>query len=340
MEQIIELLEHWQAGRSFKSIAKSLGVDRKTIRKYVNGVVEAGVTRGSVLNRDQWVALLKQQFPELDHAKRSPTHSLLAPYEEEIRRALGENKVITVWRRRVRPLLPGVSLSSFRRWLRAVMPEAIARNEVTVWRPEVPPGEEAQVDFGYLGLWQDPATNRRVRVWVFIMVLSHSRHMFVTPIFRLDSLTWLHCHIEAFEFFGRVPKRLVLDNLKDGVIKPDIYDPELNREYARLAKHYGALVDPCRAGHPKDKPRVERQVGYVRESMWAGMQFNSTEHMRNIAVAGASRRPAPVLTARRAGSLSNTSSGMRNPTCWRCRPSASKCSSGLRRRWLLTRTAR
>ena len=136
------------------------------------------------------------------------------------------------------------------------MPEVVTENQVSVWRPEVAAGEEAQIDFGFLGTWQDPVNGKQVRVWAFIMVLSHSRHMFVAPVFRMDSATWLGCHIEAFEFFGGAPRRLVLDNLKGGVVKADIYDPEINREYARLAKHYGSLPDPCRAGHPTDKGYV------------------------------------------------------------------------------------
>ena len=280
LRQIIEILEHWQSGRSIKSIAKSLGVDRKTVRKYICGVLESGVTQQARLDQHQWAVLLLKLFPELDHAQRSPSHSLLNPLESEIRQALAENKVVTVWRRKVYPVLPDLSLSSFRRWLRDVMPELSAESKVTVWRPEVPPGEEAQIDFGYMGMWTDPVTSKRVRVWAFIMVLSHSRHMFVCPVFRMDSCSWLQCHIEAFEFFGSVPKRLVLDNLKAGVIKPDIYDPEVNREYARLARHYGAIVDPCRSQHAKDKPRVERQVPFVRESMWTGLSFGNVKHMR------------------------------------------------------------
>jgi hypothetical protein len=216
----------------------------------------------------------------LDHAQRSPTHGLLGEHEDEIRRSLAENKVITVWKRQVVPVLPGTSLSSFRRWIKDKMPDVVSVNQVTVWRPEVAPGEEAQVDFGFMGAWQDPVSGKQVRVWAFIMVLSHSRHMFVAPVLKMDSGTWLRCHIQAFEFFAGAPRRLVLDNLKSGVVKPDTYDPEINREYARLAKHYGSLPDPCRAGHPKDKPRVERQVSYVRESMWTGVRFGSMEHMQ------------------------------------------------------------
>jgi hypothetical protein len=69
------------------------------------------------------------------------------------------------------------------------------------------------------------------------------------------------------------PRRLVSDNLKTGVIKPDIYDPLLNRSYAELAAHYGCLIDPARAMKPKDKPRVERQMPYVRDSMWRGREW-------------------------------------------------------------------
>ena len=80
------------------------------------------------------------------------------------------------------------------------------------------------------------------------------------------------------------PQQIRLDNLKTGVIKPDIYDPQLNRAYAELAHHYGVLVDPCRAGRPKDKPQVERAVPYVRESYWRGRDFDTLHTMVEGAV--------------------------------------------------------
>ena len=79
------------------------------------------------------------------------------------------------------------------------------------------------------------------------MVLACSRHMFVRPVLRMDQRAWTECHVEAFAFFGGVPARLVPDNLKTGVDKPDLYDPKINRSYAELAAHYGCLVDPARA---------------------------------------------------------------------------------------------
>jgi transposase len=101
-------------------------------------------------------------------------------------------------------------------------------------------------------------TGKLRRVWGFVMVLAISRHMFVRPTFSMSQSEWSAAHVEGFDYFGGAPRRLIPDNLKTGVIKPDIYDPRLNRSYAELAEHYGVLIDPARALKPKDKPRVER----------------------------------------------------------------------------------
>ena len=72
----------------------------------------------------------------------------------------------------------------------------------------------------------------------------------------MDQRAWTECHVEAFTFFGGVPARLVPDNLKTGVDKPDLYNPKINRSYAELAAHYGCLIDPARALKPRDKEWV------------------------------------------------------------------------------------
>jgi hypothetical protein len=96
----------------------------------------------------------------------------------------------------------------------------------------------------------------------------------------MDQAEWTAAHVEAFAFFGGVPARLVPDNLRTGVDRPDLYDPKINRSYAELAAHYGALVDPARAFKPQDKARVERPMPYVRDSLWRGREFTSLEAMR------------------------------------------------------------
>jgi transposase len=257
MRDIVEIYEHWQARQSLTTVARSLKVDRKTVRKYVKVAMEAGITRERVLTREQWMAFVRERFPEVAGGpSRTPWRAKLEPYAARIREGLASNRMVTVWQRLKQDTGLDISVATFRRYVHAVMPEAIPRATVTVWRPEVAPGEEAQLDFGRMGYWHDPIACKRIKVWAFIMVLAYSRHMFVRLVTSLDALTWLECHVVGFEFLEGVPRRLVLDNLTDAVVKADLYDPQFNRAYDELAAHYHVLIDPCRVGHPKDKGYV------------------------------------------------------------------------------------
>jgi hypothetical protein len=103
------------------------------------------------------------------------------------------------------------------------LPGILERPHITLRLEEPPPGEEAQIDYGYLGLWTDPVSGRKCGLWAFAMVLSCSRHMFVRAVQHLDQRAWLESHVAGFEFLGGAPSRLVADNLKPGVLKPDLY---------------------------------------------------------------------------------------------------------------------
>ena len=280
MRDVVEVYLHWQAGSPIQTIARSLGIDRKTIRKYVQVAQAAGITPGRPLTPEEWARFVQDRFPALvDPKARSSWYSEVDAHRDLIRERLQTNRATTVWQRLCSQTGLNVSLSTFRRYLRLAMPDVADPSRVVVWRPEVEPGEEAQVDFGSLGMWTDPRTGKRHHVYAFAMVLAFSRHLFVRPVLRLDAPTWLRCHVAAFAFFEAVPQRVVLDNLKDGVVKPDLYDPQYNRAYEELAAHFGVLLDPCRSGHPKDKPRVERAVPYIRESFWRGQSFASYDEM-------------------------------------------------------------
>ncbi|MGB4025073.1 MAG: IS21 family transposase [Acutalibacteraceae bacterium] len=285
VRDIFEIYRHWQAGESIRQIAKSLGVDRNTIRKYIRPAVDAGFGPEEPSTAAQLVQFIQETFPEVsDPVNKHRIFLEISRFHEEIKKGLATNTVTTTWQRLHDEDGLNASLSSFRRYIRAMLPETCAAHEVTVWRPEVPPGEEIQVDFGRLGRWNDPTTGQARTIWAFIMVLAYSRHMFVRPVFRMDARTWTECHVLAFEFFKGATKRIALDNLKSGVLKADIYDPAFNRSYAEMASHYGVLIDPCRSNHPKDKPRVERQVPYVRDSYWRGREFGSLKQMENEAL--------------------------------------------------------
>jgi hypothetical protein len=116
------------------------------------------------------------------------------------------------------------------------------------------------------------------------MVLAASRHMFVRPVLVMDQRSWVASHVAGFAYFGGVTRRLAPDNLKTGVDRPYLYGPKLNRAYGELAHHYGTLIDPARARKPKDKPRVERPMPYVRDSFWRGRDFRSEAEMQRAAV--------------------------------------------------------
>lgn len=282
MIDVTEILVHWHAGRSQAEIADSLGVDRKTVRKYTAPAIAAGIVPGgAALGEAEWMALVRSWFPELvDTRLRQSSWPQIEVFHDRIKELLEEVTVSTIHQRLRDEHGLTASLSSLRRYVAANLPEEALRSQVTVLRDSPPLGEEAQVDYGMLGMWWDPVRQARRRVWAFVMVLAASRHLFVRPLLVMDQKAWNDAHIAAFEFFGGVPARIVPDNLKTGVAKPDLYDPKINRAYAELATHYGVLIDPARVFKPKDKARVERPMPYVRDSFWRGRQFSSVEQMQ------------------------------------------------------------
>jgi transposase len=284
---ITEILVHWHAGRSISEIARSLGVDRNTVRKYTAAAQEAGIQPGEEpISATRWAELIRGWFPHLVSTElQHPRFAEIAPFHELIAQMLETNTVTTVHQRLRDERGLGVSITTFRRYVWATMPDHQAGSaRITVRKDDPPPGQEAQIDYGYLGQWLDPATGRGRRVWAFVMVLSASRHLFVRPVLAMTLAAWIQAHVLALGFFGGAPRRLVTDNLKASVIRPDLYDPKLNRTYAELASHYGVLVDPARARKPKDKPRVERPIPYVRDSFFAGRDFASLQAMQQAAV--------------------------------------------------------
>jgi transposase len=281
---VVEILVHWHAGRRIGELCSSLRVDPKTVRKYTAPAVAAGIVPGGPpLSAEQWSALVAEWFPELeDRAWRQPTWPEMEPHRERISGWLGEVTVSTIHQRLRDDHGLRASESSLRRFIWSNFDQEVARAAVRVLRDTPPPGEEAQVDYGLLGRWFDPVAGRIRRVWGFIMVLTASRLMFLRPVLRMDELSWVEAHVAALEFFQGSPRRIVPDNLKPGVVKPDLYDPLINRAFGEFAAHYGCLVDPARVQKPRDKATVERHVPYARDSFFAGRagEFESLAAMQ------------------------------------------------------------
>lgn len=300
---VVEILMHWHAGRRMGELSSSLRVDPKTVRKYTGPALAAGLAPGTpALAAERWSALVEEWFPELvDTSGRQSTWAEFEPHRRRIENWMGVITVTTMHQRLRDDHGVGASESSLRRYIRASFAEQVARQAVVVLRDTPPPGDEAQVDYGLLGRWFDPATERVRRVWGFLMTLSFSRMLFLSPVLVMDERTWVACHVAAFEFFGGAVRRVVCDNLKTGVVKADLYDPLINRAFGEFAAHYGTLIDPARAAKPRDKGAIERPVPYARDSFFAGRaeEFADLAQMQAAALRWsrevANRRPCRPL---------------------------------------------
>jgi len=141
---------------------------------------------------------------------------------------------------------------------------------------EFAPGEEAQVDYGQGAPTCDERGKYR-RPYLFVMTLKYSGKSFRTTVWKTDAQTWASLHAQAFRAFGGVPRYVVLDNLREGVIGPDLYAPQLNPVYAALLAHYGCVADPCRVGDPDRKGAVENAIGHTQGTALKGRKFDSIE---------------------------------------------------------------
>ena len=149
---------------------------------------------------------------------------------------------------------------------------------------DVEPGELAEVDFGRLGLVPDPATARRRVLHALIVTLVYSRHQYVhvTTSQRIaDLIDGLE---DAWEYFGGVVARVVLDNLRAAVTKADRYDPIFQRTFEEYAAHRGFVIDAALPRHATGKPHVERQVQYVREGFFRGEDWHDVAHVQREAI--------------------------------------------------------
>lgn len=284
---IFKIIRRWHGGYSVCGISKALGVDRKTVRKYIDLGLEAGFSREKPLpDKDECLKRVEAFIPT--RRRPQPARASLLPYKDEIFR------LITAVADPLKPKTAyevirerhglEVGYSSFKRFVREHIQTRLEPKQSTC-RFETDPGEEIQIDYGKAGRLFDPLTGRNRDIYAFVATLSHSRLKFVEFVYKQDQRNFIGSHLRMFEYFGGVAKRLVIDNLKAGVIRPDLYQPELNRAYQEMAEHYGCFIDPARPRHPKDKGKVERAVPVVRE------QFRKLKALDpKIDVASANRR--------------------------------------------------
>jgi transposase len=139
------------------------------------------------------------------------------------------------------------------------------------------PGEEMQVDYGEGALTRVPGTDRWRKPRLFVATLRYSRRSYRCVVWRSSQETWARLHEQAWRHFGGSCRYVVLDNLKEGVLKPDLYEPELNPVYAAALAHYGVVADPARVRDPNRKGSVEHAIGHTQATALKGRRFESIE---------------------------------------------------------------
>lgn len=267
-----EMLRRLRAGDTDRRVARELGVSRRTVRKYREKAAEAGLLKREQLVPPGVLEEVLRQAKEDEEGRPGPV-SGVERYREFVKAKREEGVEIQALLGLLQERGYEGSYSSLRRFVSRVEKKP---PEVYV-RVETAPGEESQVDFGYAGLLCEPGVGRARKAWVFVMTLGFSRHQYAEIVFDQKIETWVELHVRAFEWFGGTVKRVVLDNLKSGIVKAVIHDQEAQRSYRELAEHYGFLISPCRPATPHHKGKVESGVRYVKRNALAGREFRDID---------------------------------------------------------------
>jgi transposase len=275
-------------GESQHEIARRTGVDRKTIRRYAVAA-KSPMATGSEGSIDQ---IPPPRPPaRLPKEVRSACEDHRAWIEQQV--ALGRNAT-AIYQDLVEQHGFAHRYNSVKRFVRGLKARDPERFDVL----ESAPGEEAQVDFG-LGALTLTANGKYRRPFLFVMTLKYSGKSFRKVVWKADQESWARLHEEAFRTFGGAVAYVVLDNLKQGVIRPDLYAPELNPVYAAVLAHYGVVADPARVGDPDRKGTVENAIQHTQSTALKGRKFESIEAQNTFLAHWEERWAAPRIHGRK-----------------------------------------
>jgi transposase len=237
---------------------------------------------------------------------RSPSASACLPFHELIEAELAKGRNATgIWQDLVdRSGFTG-AYESVKRYVRRLRGARTPEPCAVILTPA---GEEAQVDYGSGPMVRDPHTGKYRRTRLFVMTLGFSRKSVRLLVFESSAQTWAQLHERAFRRLGGSARVVVLDNLAEGVLKPDIFDPSLNPLYRDVLAHYGAIALPCRVGDPDRKGKVESGVGHAQKTPLKGQRFENLEQAQqyldhweqkwaDTRIHGATKRQVSVMFA-------------------------------------------
>ncbi len=256
LREVIVILNLHKDGLSVSAIAERTGLDRKTVRKYINRGLEAPV-----------------------YGPRKPRPCVMDPYQTYVRERLVAFPELSIPRllREIRPMGYAGGKTALGDFVREVRPTPAAVFEV---RFETEPGQQAQVDFAHFKVVFDDEPQQLRVVWLFSLVLGHSRYLWARFCLHQDLQTLLRLHIEAFEQLGGVPREILYDRMKTAVLgEGEDEHIVYNRSLLALAAHYDFSPRACKAYRAKTKGKVERPYRYIRQDFFLAGHFANLEDL-------------------------------------------------------------
>ena len=315
MTEIREVLRAWLGGAGLRKVAEQAGVDRKTARRYVQAGVDAGLARdgGAAQLTDELIGQVAQVVRPVRPGGHGQGWEVLEACQDEIAGWVKQDLTVV----KIGVLLQRRGVVVAYRTLHRFCVErcGFGPKASTVRVADGEPGAECQLDFGYAGMLADPVSGRQRKTHALIFTAVYSRHMFVWLSFSQTLAAFIAGCEAAWVFFGGVFKTLIPDNASAIVADADAVNPRFTAGWLDYAQHCGFATDAARVRSPKDKPRVERAVQYVRGNFFAGEHFAGLAVAQTAAeawcreVAGMrihgtiAARPAEVFAVQEAGAL-------------------------------------
>lgn len=274
-------------GWSLRRIEAATGVRRETISGYLKSAGIAVRQRGG--RRGQWPppnpattgAVSTESANTAVVAEvvvvpaRAPTASVCEPYRDLILEAIRRGRnAMAIWQDLVDQHGFAGRYASVRRYVRRVRGGLTPEPSGII---ETAPGEEAQVDYGEGPMVRDPTSGKYRRTRLFVMTLGYSRKSVRLLTWRSSSQIWAELHEQAFRRLGGTARVVVLDNLREGVLQPDVYDPTINPLYRDVLAHSHVVALPCRVRDPDRKGKVESGIGHTQKTPLKGQRFETLE---------------------------------------------------------------
>jgi len=282
---IIDVLRRKKAQDGIKRIVKATGMAKNTVRNYLRLATEHGFSD----------SIADEHLPEIAAAvfrsvhgsvqKTAPSTTAAAPLFPH-RDLIGhwlEKDELTLTKAHIKLGRMGVTVSYSALYRYARDEFGFGGPKVTVRMADTLPGEVAQVDFGRMGMIFDPGAGKPRVLHALVVTLVSSRHQYVYLTHRQDLDALIAGIEEAWESFGGITRRLVIDNMKAAVVKSDRYEPVFNRTFQEYSMYRGFIIDPAPVRHPEAKGCVENQIKYVRDNFFAGEEFTDREHAQRAA---------------------------------------------------------